>query len=309
MTMTETTTAKVAREGRVVELTILVLMISVAFTVGVIVGMATAKPSGGTLPSSAQAKGVTIVASQKEPTRIPLPNGDVLVVPAGQKATVRIEQIGEGDKTATAHLEERGASSSAGAKATGDKISGDFRAESPEVNMGEDFFARGGGTKYKFELVSSSGISILMIVGALLIVAGIVVWIWLKQATIGLALVVSGVVLIGVSVVADKYPWVFALAGVVVLAVIVVILYQSYKAKKSTDAGTAAIKGIDQLTKIEPKDLPLTILAPVAGATAADQIMFAQQVINATYEVLKQKLQAASEKVGGALAPLVAKVK
>jgi hypothetical protein len=291
-----------------VALALLVFALS-AFVLGILLGLAlSGKHDTRPDAAAAAAPGVTIVSSPQEPTRIPLPNGEVLVVPAGQTARVSITQEGDADRSSVGGLHERGAAASLGAAAKGRDLQQNLDLETPEIGFGQGFFAKAGGAEYSLKALAGTGGGWLLAVGCLLIVGGIVVWIWLKQATIGLALIASGVVLIGVGYLYQSHPWLLGLAALAIIAVLVVIFVLGKKATTNAAAVEAAIKGVEASGTLEPKDLALTITAPAAGATVADQTVFAQSVINATVAEVKSLLTAASEKSGGVLAGLVKRI-
>jgi lipoprotein signal peptidase len=275
------------------------IVLLTGLVVGTLLGLALSEKHD-TRPEAAAPPGVTIVSSAREPTRIPLPNGEVLVVPAGQTARVSITQEGDSDRSSVGGLHERGAAASLGATAKGRDLQQNLDLETPEIAFGQGFFAKAGGAEYSLTSLTKSGGGWLLVVGCLLIVAGIVVWIWLKQATIGLALIASGVVLLGVAYLYQSHPWILALAALAILGVIVVIFVLAKQKQTATTAVTAIVKGIEAAGQIEPKDLTMTI--PV------EQVPFAQEVINATIAALKARVQAASEKTGGTVAAFVAKI-
>jgi hypothetical protein len=273
-----------------------IALLLAGLTIGLLVGLSLqGKPS--TRPDSG---GVTIVSSPKEPTRIPLPNGEVLVVPAGQTARVRITREGDADKSSMGGLHEKGTAASLGASASGRDLQQNLNYEMPDIGFDQGFFAKGGGGTYSLAVLARSGGGWLLTVGCLLIVAGIVVWVWLKQAAIGMALVASGVVLVGVAYLYQSHPWLLAVAALAILAVLIVVFVLAKQKSTATAAVTAAIKGLEAGGTLEPKDLAL--------AVTTEQIPFAQEVIDATWAAIKLKLQAASEKSGGVLADLVKKI-
>jgi len=119
----------------------------------------------------------------------------------------------------------------AGQSARGDKASGQIDATSPSVvvmadgsiEVGESLF----GWSYKIK--GSAGMWSLIGLGGLLVVGGAVMGYLTKSINPLLWLGVPGVGLIVLGVVASAYPWVFLIAGVVLLGVVGWFAWQAFK--------------------------------------------------------------------------------
>ncbi len=131
----------------------------------------------------------------------------------------------------------------------------------PQAGLSE---ATGGGAKglsFK-QLTQSKAVIILIVLGGLLIVAGVVIAIWLKQIVLGIALAIAGVCLIGTGVLIQSYPWMFLIpVGLFVAAVIAFVFY----ARKHGGV-VAALRAIITGVEAAPADAQAAVKPAIADA-------------------------------------------
>jgi hypothetical protein len=152
----------------------------------------------------------------------------------------------------------------------------------PSASLGDEPKATGGGLS---GLSASWGVPMagsslgLYIVGGLLIVAGVVVAIWLKQVKLGLALAAGGGVLIAVGVTIEQYPWVWLVALGVAVGVAGWLLYSQWIAKRKADALAIAAAGVENASP----DAAAAVKQSIAAAGGSEP----------WYKVLLTKVKAA----------------
>lgn len=100
----------------------------------------------------------------------------------------------------------------------------------PEASMdslGNSTGNAGGLKGFKFKGLAANGTAIsLYIIGGVLIVGGIILWLWLKMQGLGIAMIVGGIALIGCGVLIATYPWVFLIpVGLAVCGVVWFLFY------------------------------------------------------------------------------------
>jgi len=134
-------------------------------------------------------------------------NGNELSVPKGDSVTVTIK---ENIKESSKKVSDK---SSAESKGSGIKTNGDvknFNSSAPNARLKDAGSGDGGTSTFEgFQEVVKSGSSLLVWLGAFLVIAGGVVAFGLKEIRIGVALAIGGGVLIGTSVLIEQFPWVF----------------------------------------------------------------------------------------------------
>ena len=121
----------------------------------------------------------------------------------------------------------------------------------------DEMTAKSGTVKGTAEYLSQGAIP-LLIFGGILIVAGIVCWLWLKMSGLGFALVIAGASLIAISF----YPWLVLLpVGVGMLA----LAYFMYTHYIHVTAATQVISNGEDLKDLLGKD---TTIGAIVGNTA-----------------------------------------
>lgn len=150
-------------------------------------------------------------------TKIKLPGDKEMSIPKGESVTINIK---ENIKESSKKVSDK---SSAESKGSGIKTNGDvknFDSSAPNAELKGVGNGDGGNSGFKgFQEAVKSGSSLLIWLGAALIVAGVVVGWGLKEIRIGIALALGGGVLIGTSVLIDQFPWVFLAIPVAVLGI------------------------------------------------------------------------------------------
>jgi hypothetical protein len=144
----------------------------------------------------------------------------------------------------------------------------------PEVDLGKGGpSAAGGGLKgLSAKMLSTSkGALIFYAVGGLLIVAGVVVVVWLKQTALGLALTGAGVLLIGAGVCIERFPWVFLIPVVLLLGGLVWFILYARKHGGAMAALKTIIYGVETAPAAASEVVKASIAAaaPAVGAAAA----------------------------------------
>jgi len=99
-----------------------------------------------------------------------------------------------------------------------------------------------GGTSL-IGVITSGGLKWLYIIGGVAIIGGIVIGVWAGQWLIGMAVSLGGGAVIGAGVMADQFPWVYLVFGVVAFAGVCLIVYQSVWGSKRDKAVTDIVAG------------------------------------------------------------------
>jgi len=123
----------------------------------------------------------------------------------------------------------------------------------------------GAATGLSFEGLADSPFLGLYILGGLLIVAGVIVIIWLKQWLLGIALAVAGFVLIVACVLFDKYPWVaLVMFGVALIGGTIWLIWYF----RNAAAAKAALTTVTKVIENASTDVQAAIKPAVADAAA-----------------------------------------
>jgi hypothetical protein len=158
---------------------------------------------------------------------------------------------------------------------TGNGVSGDLKGldiksiKAPVVALGENGPSAGGGGMSGLKLIGKSTATYIFYgLGALLLVAGIVVFLWLKQTGLGVALALAGVAMVATGVLIATYPWVFLLPIVLLVAGVVWFIFYA----RSHGGMLASLQAIVKGVETAPADSATAVkgsIATAAGNAAA----------------------------------------
>jgi hypothetical protein len=161
---------------------------------------------------------------------------------------------------------EKIAEASAG---TGNGVSGNLKGlnikdiKAPTVALSEHGPSAGGGGMKGLALIGKSTAAYLFYgLGALLLVAGIVVFLWLKQTGLGVALALAGVAVVATGVLIATYPWVFLLPIVLLVAGGVWFIFYA----KSHGGMLASLQAIVTGVEKAPADASAAVKASIASS-------------------------------------------
>lgn len=207
------------------------------------------------------------------PVEVPVGDGQTVRVPAGTKATVRVTAR----RHQTAATDKRiGSGSASGAGVTSNNPAATDAAGSPpqlDLNLWGPSAARGGGFDLSIESLWR-GPLILLILGGLLIAAGIVLAIWAGKRLLGIALAVAGAVLIAAAILAQHYPWIILVALAALVAAVIALAVSAWRGGKLWSAFKRVVAGIES-APIPARDQAKTSIAKSAGSashTVRDQV-------------------------------------
>jgi len=106
----------------------------------------------------------------------------------------------------------------------------DMKTDSPRLDFAWGS-AEGGAFDLSVESLSS-GTNILIVAGALCVVAGAIVGIWLGLGWLGIAIASAGVGLIAVGVSFNRYPWLAPLIALAILAIAGIMVWLHFRKTK-----------------------------------------------------------------------------
>jgi hypothetical protein len=199
---------------------------------------AVGQKSGPNLPESEETKPVPVVTEAKISTSHTVEiDGHRITAPAGSRVTVTTEEV--------THGKDKGP----GIKSTADVSNLDMTGDSPGMTF--DKWSIGQG---RMSLVSklatskNSGMTTLMIIGGLMVAGGIVLIIVTQRLVLGSAIAIGGISLIGIAVISTSYPWVWALAFLVLAGIGVYMIIDSKNKERLAKMGKAVVGGIELST-------------------------------------------------------------
>jgi hypothetical protein len=238
----------------------------------------------------------------ERPSEVPMPNGEVARIAPGQSAKITYHTEGSQDN-GSHELSSSGTATGSGAKASGDAVKTKYESELPALNIGFGVSAMGGKDFFSSEALISTGPGLLFLLGVLLVVAGIFLAVnpWIKVPGLPMPLIVCGIVVMGIAYAYQKAGWLFLVPLAVVGLFAIYLIVKAHQAHQATTAFATTVGGVEAGETIGPADLVGVTVAP-------EQTAFAQQVIDATVKAIKAKVQTASEKQGGIVAAMIAKL-
>jgi hypothetical protein len=229
------------------------------------------------LPSDAQA-----------PTKIKV-NGDVSIEATGSVVL-------KGQETPVAPGSEH--SERQMAEATGPSMSGpapkEFSGEAPHVSLPNAGPSAGGGTFSIMGAVEKavSGMGTIYVIGGIAVAVGLVVTLWLRQFTLGLAIAGAGVAMVAVATLFATYPWVSLIIVAILLGLAGWFIFGLRKSAV-TQAGTQAALDAHQTTlgtivkAIEalPAEVQTTVKGQISTVAAKD---YATETVKDTVTATKR---------------------
>ena len=139
----------------------------------------------------------------------------------------------------------------------------DFRNDGMDLRGGGGSFS-GGGMESITDVVRRGPI-LLCAIGGLAVLGGIVLAVWAKRVTLGLAVAGGGGGLIAAGVLFEVYPWVLLIALAAVLGVGVWWLVDAKFAGKAKSALSAIVRGVEAA----PEDAQTAVKDSIASAATA----------------------------------------
>jgi len=139
----------------------------------------------------------------------------------------------------------------------------DYRNDGTSVRGGGGSFS--GGGMESIQDVVRRGPILLCVIGALALLGGIVLAVWAKQVTLGLAIAGGGGVLIAAGILFESYPWILLIAAVAVLGLIIWWLLDANAAAKARDALAVIVRGVEAA----PADAQVAVKTSIASASTA----------------------------------------
>lgn len=156
-----------------------------------------------------------------------------------------------------------------------DSVSPSFSSEGYAVGEGQGGRIAGGSIA-EWKDVVRKGPIVLVIFGGLMLAGGIILAIWAKQITLGIAIAGAGLVLVVTGIMFESYPWIAIVAFVLIIGVGVWWLWSSKSmvaAKVNLTAtvekvGTA-LKTVVQGVQASPQDAQDAVKAQIATVATA----------------------------------------
>lgn len=158
----------------------------------------------------------------------------------GSSRKVVTEKRPDGTVVVSHEQSEIGKASSPSVNETGERVSGQFSATTPNITLPGGFISSGGDTQSTFSAETISGVPILIIGAILFALSGVACVVWLRIVTTGVALIAFGIALAAT----HYYPWIL-LIGVAGIAAYV--LYSTYVWKQSSGALSTVVKAVSSL--------------------------------------------------------------
>ena len=153
----------------------------------------------------------------------------------------------------------------------------DFRDGGMDLRGGGGSFS-GGGMESITDAVRRGPVLLCMI-GGLAVLAGIVLAVWAKRVTLGLAVAGGGGALVAAGVLFEVYPWVLLIALVAALGIGVWWLVDAKFAGKARSALSAIVRGVEAA----PADAQAAVKDSIASAaTATGQYAAVKDTISKT---------------------------
>jgi len=139
----------------------------------------------------------------------------------------------------------------------------DFRSDGVKVEGGGGSFS-GGGMESITDAVRRGPV-LLCLMGGAAVLAGIVLAVWAKRVTLGLAVAGGGGTLVAAGVLFEVYPWVLLVALIAVAAIGIWWLVDAKFAGKAKAALTAIVRGVEAA----PADAQAAVKASIGSAATA----------------------------------------
>jgi len=213
--------------------------------------------------------------------------GETYEAPEGYGVEIVIEDI-EGAESFTQNDVSKGKGSDISAQAN-DEMLGEVNTSAPEVGLTGVSKASGGSTDFSVELFNGkSGEGILYILGALLVVGGIIFMGVTKRIGLGGTIAGSGVALLGIAYVSAAYPWVWLLGLVGLVGVGVWFLYDAKAKEKLEKTAKSVVGGLERAKESLRENLRK------AGVAEADL----DTVVAAAQKSVKDSVKRQSESTG-----------
>jgi hypothetical protein len=118
---------------------------------------------------------------------------------------------------------------------------------SPETHIAGGATSIAGWANLGVKAIVTSSPVILYVIGAGFIGIGVVVMVWLKRFKLGGGFIAAGFSLIIVVNLVEKYPWVFMLLLLSIVAIIGFVLYDYWRGKQAQDSADAIIAAGENL--------------------------------------------------------------
>ena len=139
----------------------------------------------------------------------------------------------------------------------------DFRSDGMDLRGGGGSFS-GGGMESIRDVVRRGPV-LLCVIGGLAVLGGIVLAVWAKRVTLGLAVSGGGGALVAAGVLFEVYPWVLLIALAAALGVGVWWLVDAKFAGKAKAALSAIVRGVEAA----PQEAQAAVKTSIAGAATA----------------------------------------
>lgn len=161
--------------------------------------------------------------------------------------------------------------------------------------------ATGGTAETKANSTSGGkGMTLVMIlvaIGALGVLAGGVMAIGLKMILPGAGAGIGGAIVIGLGVTADKFPWIFGVAGLIGLAGIVVyLLWVSHRAQAVATAANSIVTAVEAYKQTVADPSALQTALAISGTPATEKVVtgiLANQATQAAVPSVAKRLERA----------------
>jgi hypothetical protein len=172
-----------------------------------------------------------------------VPGVGTITAPPG--AVIEVEASADPGTEAWYREQRSGQAANAGMTASGqNKLTQAGEWSAPIVNLGK-MIGSGGSGEMTVKALGSGGQLTIIIFGCLFIVGGIVVAVVFKAWTWAVALVASGLAVVGIGVAMQTAPWVLWLIPLVLLIVCGIGGYMIYRGKVATKGLTAVAKSVE----------------------------------------------------------------
>jgi len=183
----------------------------------------------------------------EDKTRIII-SGQSIEVPAGRKVKIDITETRDNSKFEYKHDEEATGKGTS-IKTTDTAAAQSFKSEAPVVSLGKgSMSASGGGTDFTKSTLfdGTSGDGVLYVIGALMILSGIIWIIVTKKMGSGLAIMGGGVFILGIAYISAAYPWIWLVALLAFAVVGGLWLYDVKQRDKIEKVAKSVIGGVEK---------------------------------------------------------------
>ena len=141
----------------------------------------------------------------------------------------------------------------------------EFRHDGTALRGGGSSFT-GGGMESITDAVRRGPI-LLSLIGGLAVLAGIVLAVWAKRLTLGLAVAAGGAVLITAGVLFETYPWIVLVAAITALALAVWWILDARFAGRARTTLAALVRAVDNVSPTADVKYAIADAAKQAGTT------------------------------------------